>query len=195
MSRARLLFCVGLAAPAALMISDVAQGNILAMDLLHPSGEMAVRLMVLAMMPGPLIEFFGANRFLRGWFSIRRNLGVAAFGYALLHLGLYVLDMQSVAAMLDEVRIPGIWTGWLALGLMIPPAMISFDRAMSALGRHKWKRIQQLVYVALAVTLAHWLLLDWKWLPAAVHLTPLLAAWSLRFLKRYQRSQKERITI
>ena len=61
---------------------------------------------------------------------------------------------------------------------------------MRALGR-KWKSLQQLVYPALFLSLAHWLLLDWKWQPAAVHLTPLILAWSLRCAARF-RLRKER---
>jgi len=62
------------------------------------------------------------------------------------------------------------------------PAAISFDAAMRALGR-RWKLAQRLVYPALVLSLAHWLLLDWEWQPAAVHLTPLLIAWGLRFTR------------
>ncbi len=171
-----------LALPAALMLSALAQGDALAMDLLHPSGEMAVRLMVLAMLPGPLADRFGLNRFLRGWIAVRRNLGVAAFAYGLLHLALYLFDMGALAPVLDELTLPSIWTGWLALGLMLVPAAISFDAAMRALGR-RWKMAQRLAYPALVLSLAHWLLLDWEWQPAAVHLTPLLIAWGLRLTR------------
>ena len=51
----RALLWVALAIPAALMIQRFASGEALAMDLYHPSGEMAVRLMILALLPGPLV--------------------------------------------------------------------------------------------------------------------------------------------
>ena len=168
-----------LSLPAGLMLHRLLSGDALAMQLLHPSGEMAVRLMLLALLPGPLIDAFGPNRFLRGWLSIRRNLGVAAFAYALFHLLLYLADMAMLSAILDELALPAIWTGWLALALMTVPAAISFDRAMRALGR-RWKSLQRLVYPAFLLGLVHWLLLDWHWQPALVHLTPLLVAWFLR---------------
>lgn len=187
----KLVLWLLLAIPAALMLRDLVGGDVLPMDLLHPSGEMSVRLMVLAMLPGPLIDAFGPNRFLRGWLAIRRNLGVAAFAYALLHLAIYVIDMRSFAAILDEIGLPGIWTGWLSLFLMIPPAAISFDRAMRRLGRN-WKRVQRLVYLALALTLVHWLLLDWDWRPAAVHLLPLAIAWLLRAWRFSTKKTRER---
>ena len=115
------------------------------MDLYHPSGEMSVRLMVLALLPGPLADVFGPNRFLRAWLAIRRNLGVAAFLYALLHLVFYVLDMRLISAMVEEMAIPAIWTGWLAFAALLVPAAISTDRAMRSLGS-RWKRLQRLVY-------------------------------------------------
>ena len=55
----RALLWVALAIPAALMIQRLASGEALAMDLYHPSGEMAVRLMILALLPGPLADALG----------------------------------------------------------------------------------------------------------------------------------------
>ena len=179
----RALLWLVLAIPAALMIQRFASGEALAMDLYHPSGEMSVRLMILALLPGPLTDALGPNRFLRGWLAIRRNLGVAAFLYALLHLVFYVLDMQLLSAMVSELAIPGIWTGWLAFALLLVPAAISCNAAMRRLGR-RWKQIQRLVYPAFVLALVHWLLLDWAWGPALVHLAPLLVAWTLRMVMR-----------
>ena len=114
----RPLFWLALALPALLMLADFWRGAALAMDLLHPSGELSVRLMIAAMLAGPMAGIFGPNRFFRGWLAMRRNLGVAAFGYAVLHLIFYAADMGLLAAMLDELALPSIWTGWLALALM-----------------------------------------------------------------------------
>lgn len=179
----RMLLWLVLATPAALMASRFGTGAASAFDFYHPTGELSLRLMIAALLPGPLTEFFGPNRFLRGWLAIRRNLGVAGFAYGALHLGFYVLDVQTLAAMLGEVDLPGIWTGWLALALMAIPAAISRDRAMRALGR-RWKHWQRLVYPALLLALAHWALLDRDPVPALVHLAPLGLAWSLRLAAR-----------
>lgn len=184
--RVKLAVSIALAVPGALMLADWWQGRALAMDLLHPTGELSVRLMILAMLAGPLVELFGTahplGRMLRGWLTIRRNLGVAAFGYAVLHLVFYAADM-TVAGMVDELPIPSIWTGWLALALLAIPAAISFDAAVKAL-RRRWKQVQYLVYPAFIIALAHWLLLDWHWLGAALHLGPLALAWTLRLARR-----------
>lgn len=192
MTRGKALLWLLLALPGAAMLGGLLGRDALAMDLLHPSGETSVRLMVLALLPGPLAEAFGAGRFLRGWLAIRRNLGVAAFAYALLHLALYIVDMGLLPAILDELALPAIWTGWLALFAMLPPAAISFDTAMRRMKR-RWRQVQYLVYPALALALAHWLLLDWKWQPAALHLLPLIVAWALRARARLRRPTPERI--
>lgn len=175
----RAALWLALAAPAAWWGWQLASGAVSAFDLYHPTGEMSLRLMIAALLPGPLAAFFGSNRVLRGWLSIRRNLGVAGFAYAALHLAVYVIDMGALAAMLAEIGLPGIWTGWLALACLAVPAAISTDAAMRALGR-RWKLLQRLVYPALLLALLHWALLDRAWGPALVHLAPLGLAWSLR---------------
>ncbi len=190
----RPLFWLALALPALLMTADMLRGAALPMDLLHPSGELSVRLLVAAMLPGPLAGFFGPTRFLRGWLAVRRNIGVAAFGYAVLHLIFYIIDMGLLAAIADELALPSIWTGWLALLAMAGPAATSFNGAMRALGRHRWKAVQRLAYAVLALALVHWWLLDWKWQPASLHLLPLIAAWLLWTLGRRRDRQPEKGT-
>nr|WP_281377758.1 ferric reductase-like transmembrane domain-containing protein [Sphingobium subterraneum] len=150
---------------------------------------MAVRLMVLALLPGPLAECIGAGRFLRAWLAVRRNLGVAAFLYALLHLAFYAIDMNALSAILEELELPGIWTGWLALALFVPAAATSTDRAMRIL-RRRWKTIQRVVYAAAAASFLHWLLLDWNWQKAALHAAPLILVWLLRAVRRLPSHQR-----
>ncbi|MBX3593317.1 ferric reductase-like transmembrane domain-containing protein [Sphingomonas sp.] len=177
--RKRALVLTLIALPGLWIVLRLVTGDALAMDFYHLSGEMAVRLMIAALLPGPLVAWFGAGPLLRGWLAVRRNLGVGAACYALLHLSLYIIEMRQVAAMLDELTLPAIWTGWIALALLCIPAAISFDRAARTLGR-RWKALQRLVYPAFLIAIAHWLLLDWHWVPAALHLAPVLAAWVLR---------------
>lgn len=185
----RLAFCLLLGLPAAILLAGWWRGETLTMDLLEPSGDMAVRLMVLALLPGPLRDYFGHNALLRGWLSLRRYIGVGAFLYALLHFAAYASDMGSLPAMIDEIGLPGIWTGWIALFLLLPAAATSTDRAMRALGR-RWKQVQWVVYPALLFSFAHWLLLEWSWQKAAIHGAPLMTAWGLRAIRRLQTRQR-----
>ncbi len=187
----RLALWLLLALPALFIIRAYTSGEALAMDLLHPTGETSLRLMVLAMLAGPLADIFGRTRPLRAWLAIRRNLGVAAFAYAALHVVFYAIDMGaaegSIAPMLDELGLPGIWTGWLSFLGLLAAGAISSNAAMRALGRW-WKRIQAGLYAAVLLAALHWWLLDRAATPALVHLAPLMLAWSARFLVRRRRT-------
>jgi len=172
-----------LAFPGFGMLSRYADGRLDAMGMLHPTGEFALRFMIIAMLIGPLIDVFGSRRWLRWLLARRRWIGFAAFLYALAHLVFYVLDMGLLAEMLAEITEHGIWTGWAALLLMALPGLASTDWAMRALGR-SWKRVQQFAYPAALLSVLHWGLLTWEWVPALVHIAPLVLFNALRLIKR-----------
>lgn len=163
-----------LASPAFVIGWRYAAGLADAADLLHPTGEMSVRLMIVAMMIGPARRLWPRSRWLRWLLLRRRPIGVAAFGYAALHLLFYLIDMETLKFMLDEIGAPGIWTGWLAFALMLPPALASNDAAMRFLAT-RWKVVQRLLYPAMPLIVVHWALLMYDWLPALVHVAPLVA--------------------
>lgn len=180
MTTKRAIFWLVLALPAAGMVFATISGQETAHKLLHPSGEFSIRLMIVAMLAGPLNDAFGPNRFFRGWIAIRRNLGVAAFMYAVLHLVLYFVDLASLSKILGEFMAPAILTGWLATAFMLAAAATSFNRAVVRLGRARWKMVQRSVYFALLLTVLHWGLLDDNFMPAIGHIVPLLLAWAAR---------------
>lgn len=189
--RTKIFFWLLFSLPAILMTIGFLLGSGPAHELLHPSGEMSIRLMIGAMLPGPLVAYFGPTRFLRGWMALRRNLGVIAFVYALLHLLFYLVDKRTLPAVIAELPEPAIWTGWFGILLMLIPAAISFDAAVRALGR-RWKRLQQVSYAALVLSIAHWVLLEFHWAPALIHLLPLVVAWGLRAAARNGHGRKAR---
>lgn len=171
-----------LAVPAAAMLRGWFTGATEAADLLHPTGEFSARLMIVAMMIAPLIAVIGRRGLLQWLLARRRALGIAAFGYAVLHLVLYVADMGALDDMLAEVGAPGIWTGWVAFALMIPLALTSNDASMRAL-RAGWKRLQRLAYPAALLTLAHWVFVHNSTVAALVHFAPLMLLLILRFVR------------
>jgi methionine sulfoxide reductase heme-binding subunit len=172
------LVWLALALPAADIARRFWFDHALLMDLLAPSGEWSIRLLILALLPGPLARMLHPGPILRIWIALRRNIGVAAFCYGLLHLAIYCGDMRLISAIIDEVSLLSIWTGWLALLLLAIPAAISFDRAMRRLGA-RWKTLQRTAYGAFTLGLVHWVLLEWSWLPVFVQVLPLLAVWCL----------------
>lgn len=171
-----------LALPGVAMSFGYARGAAEAMDLLHPSGEMSARLMIIAMAIGPLMSLLGPRGWLQWLATRRRYFGVAAFLYSLLHLGFYVIDMGNVDDMLAEVLAPGIWTGWAAFFLMLVPALLSNDSAMRSL-KARWKQLQRFAYPAAVLTLLHWIWVHNNLGPALVHFVPLAILFALRFFK------------
>ena len=121
-----------------------------------PTGEWAARLIIVALMLTPLSMLLPRMRAIRWVLRRRRALGVAAFSYALLHLAFYVAEMETLSNMLSELSALGIWTGWLALLLMLPLGLTSNDAAMRAL-KSGWKRLQRLAYPVAILTLVHWI--------------------------------------
>ena len=183
-----------LAVPAMLMLVRYASvPGMWAGDLLHPSGEWSARLIIVALMLTPLGQLFPGAAVVRWLIRHRRAFGVAAFGYALLHLIFYLLDMETVAAMLAEIGAPGIWTGWLALLCLLPPALTSSDAAMRAL-RHGWKRLQRFAYPAAVLTLAHWVLVHDGLTSALVHFAPLFLLQALRLARTIKPNVNRRKT-
>lgn len=168
-----------LALPGLAALAGFAGGRLDAMQMLHPTGEWAVRLMVIAMAIGPLAAIAGPRRW-TGWLLARRRwFGFAAFLYALAHLAFYVIDMGALADMLDEITEHGIWTGWVALALMAVPGLTSTDAAMRVL-RASWKQVQRLAYPAALFTALHWGLLELHWGGVLVHFGPLVVLNLLR---------------
>jgi sulfoxide reductase heme-binding subunit YedZ len=141
-------------------------------DLLHPTGEWSARFIILALIVTPMRQLWPEMRAVRFLSRHRRALGVSAFLYAVAHTIAYVLDMGNVGDMLAELGAPAIWTGWLALLILLPLGLTSNDAAIRAL-KAGWKRLQRLAYPAAILTLMHWALVHDGLVAALVHFLPL----------------------
>jgi len=94
-----------------------------------------------------------------GWISFRRQLGLWAFAYAVLHLSAYLyfllgLDFSSFGA--ELVERPYITVGAAALMGLLALAATSTRWSMRKLGR-RWKQLHRLVYPVLLIVLLHML--------------------------------------
>ncbi len=178
----------GVAMTVAIFISDDPAGMI--HEMIHPSGEFSARFLIVAMMATPLAML------LRGWRGPkwmkknRRYLGVAAFGYALLHTVLYLIDKAALDPVLSELPKFSIWTGWVAFLIFVPLAVTSRDWFVRQMGTW-WKWLQRWTYAAAVLTLAHWAALnDWGGVaPALVHFGPLIGLECYRVWYWYLRAR------
>lgn len=122
--------------------------------LIRNSGEMTLRCLLLTLAVTPLREWTGLAALAR----FRRLLGLLTFTWALLHLlayawldmGFYINDMLR-----DVVKRPFILVGSLAVLLMLPMALTSFNAAIKRLGAARWKALHRAVYAVALLALLH----------------------------------------
>ncbi|MFZ5527496.1 MAG: sulfite oxidase heme-binding subunit YedZ [Pseudomonadota bacterium] len=122
--------------------------------LIHVTGLWTIRWLWLTLAISPLRDVFSLPGLLRH----RRALGVAAFIYGLLHFLAYAwLDKGLVLddIVRDVLKRNFILVGVLALILMTPLALTSFNRAIKALGGKRWQALHRLVYVVALLGLLH----------------------------------------
>jgi len=170
--------------PSIPMVINVAREPGMVGQLLHPSGEFAARFMIIAMALSPIRLLLPNAKWPVWLLRRRRYLGVAAFGYALLHTVFYLIEKGAVQPVLDEFWSLGIWTGWLAFAVFVPLALTSNDWSQRMLSQ-RWKRLQRFVYLAAVMTLLHWIFIHDELGPALVHFVPLLALEAFRLWKKW----------
>jgi sulfoxide reductase heme-binding subunit YedZ len=155
-NRARLMLWAAMAAPGAvLVVLGLAHVKLPYTNL---TGLLAGLFLALTLLVTPLQRIVGPLPWLK---SRRRYLGVASFGYMVLHLAVW-LAKANLQNVLQSFTRPEILLGWLAGAIMLPLAVTSFDGAVRALGR-RWKALHRWVYPMAVLVLGHWLWAgDWK---------------------------------
>lgn len=180
-----------LAAPAVWLVGGFSAGSLFYGEVVHTSGELSVRLMMLAMSATPLMLMFPGRRATRWLMRHRRAFGVSSFAYALLHTIVYVQKIGETTAVLAEAGDPAYLTGWVAFGIFAALAVTSNDASVRRL-KLLWRRLHRLVYVGAILTFAHWLLVAFDPTSAFIHAGVLgtLEALRLWHLARIRRSRR-----
>lgn len=122
--------------------------------LIRGLGDWTLRLLCLTLAITPLRQWLGKPALAR----FRRMLGLFTFFYGCLHFLSYAwLDKEWLASEIarDIAKRPFILVGTLALLLMLPLAITSFNRAIKALGAARWKLLHRLVYGTALLGLLH----------------------------------------
>ena len=163
-----IAFWVLLSIPAAWMVWDYATGVMFYGGFIHASGDWSVRLLIATMAVTPLRLMFPHATWPAWLMKRRRHLGVASFGYALLHTLVYLLRKGDMDLIVTEGIEPDLLTGWIALAIFTVLALTSNDSSSRYLGR-AWKRLHRFVYAAAILTFAHWLLTAFDIGPALVY--------------------------
>jgi len=181
-----------LAAAFIYLTVGLATGRLFYGEVVHTSGELSVRLLMLAMAATPLLLMFPGRALPRWLMRHRRTFGVASFAFACLHTAVYVERLGRIDEVFAEAAEPGYLTGWLALAVFLPLALTSNDRAVRYL-KQAWRRLHRLVYLAALLTFVHWLLVAFSPTAALAHLLLIAALEGYRVWKQAQiRAQASR---
>lgn len=123
---------------------------------LHQAGAWAVRFLLLSLAITPARFAFAAPRLI----LVRRTIGVAAFGYALLHLVLYAFDQKlDLAKVASEIALRIYLTvGFVTLIGLLALAVTSTDRMIQRLGSGRWNALHRLAYPLAILAIAHFLM-------------------------------------
>jgi len=177
-----LLSAPGIATLIRYRVGDTFYGEVI-----HLTGDLSAQLLIVTPAATPLQLLFPGSRWSLWLVRRRRYFGVAAFGYAALHTGVYLARMDSLDRILSDAAEAGLLTGWLAFAIFVPLAISSNDWSVTRLGRW-WKRIHRWVYAAAILTFAHWLLVAFDPMPGVYHLLVLACLEAVRIVKMRGRS-------
>lgn len=131
----------------------------------HEYGEIALQLLIIGLAVTPLRRFAGINLL-----KFRRAVGLCAFFYVALHLGVWaLLDVQSLDRIwADIVKRPYITIGMAAFAIMVPLALTSNYVSVRWLGP-KWRTLHKATYAVAVLGALHFVLLA-----KGIQLEPLL---------------------
>jgi sulfoxide reductase heme-binding subunit YedZ len=179
-----------LAVPAVLMLWQFFFGAKSWGLLLDSSGEWAVRMLVATLAISPLrilMKQAGLGPHWPMWlFKRRRDLGVAAFLYAALHLATYLVRQSNLHVVLFDMQYREYLAGWIAFLAMLVLAVTSNDRAVHGLGRW-WKPLQRLAYLSVIAAALHWFWIRLDHTAVWLHVLPLAALEAYRLWYNFAR--------
>lgn len=123
-------------------------------EAIHFTGLWAIRFLALGLAVTP------ARRLL-AWpklYFARRILGLAALGYAALHLMLFFIDQGAGRALSEIVLRFYLALGAVALALLVTLGATSFDGAIRRMGAERWNRLHASVYLIAVLAAVHFFL-------------------------------------
>ena len=174
-----------LALPFAGLAKAFRAGDLYYGEIIHESGELAARLLLLSLAITPLRLFFSESNWPNWLLHRRRYFGVATAAYAALHTLVYLDKKIGSGLLLQEAAEFSMWSGWLAMVIFVLLALTSNDASVRRLKR-AWKKLHRWVYVAALLTFTHWIFIAFDFVPGLLHLLVLAFLETYRIWKRRQ---------
>lgn len=179
----RWLLWLLLGLPLGYIVAGYATGRLYYGEVVHLTGDLSVKLLIVAMAATPLLLWFPARAVPRWLARNRRYIGVASFAYAAVHTGVYLERTGVAADVLADAARAEYLTGWIAMAIFTALALTSNDVSVRRL-RRGWKALHRLVYAAAALALVHWVLTAFDPLAAWLHAGVLAGLEALRIRQR-----------
>jgi sulfoxide reductase heme-binding subunit YedZ len=152
-------------------------------------GIWTLNFLLLTLCVTPLRKLSGLHWLLR----LRRQLGLTAFAYGVLHLLTYLWldqfwDVDAIAK--DVLKRPFITLGFTGFLLMLPLALTSSNAAIRRLGGKRWQNLHRAVYAVAILGVSHylWLVKRVALLDPIIYAILLAALLGWRMLERMRRS-------
>ncbi|HEY4135331.1 MAG TPA: protein-methionine-sulfoxide reductase heme-binding subunit MsrQ [Alphaproteobacteria bacterium] len=122
-------------------------------EIIHTTGDWAIRLLFVSLAITPFRQVLAAHRLV----SVRRIVGVAAFCYIAIHLVGYAADeMFDLGKVVSEIVLRYYLTiGFAGLVLLAVLAATSTDGMVRRLGGKRWKRLHRAAYLVGAIAVVH----------------------------------------
>ena len=144
-------------------------------------GEITLQLLIIGLAITPARKYVGLNLL-----KFRRAIGVMAFVYVVVHLGIWVLlDMSLRWEQMwgDIWKRPYITIGMVAFLAMIPLAVTSNNWSLRKMGAASWRKLHKLVYPIAVLGAVHFIMVQKVWeLEPLMYLTVILALLALRYI-------------
>ncbi len=177
-----------LALPACYLLYSYLTERLYYGELMHATGEYSGRLLIISMAVTPLRLMLPNAQWPVWLLQRRRYLGVATFGYALLHVLLYLEKIGNLPEIIAESSAFEYWTGWLGFLILMTMATTSNDWSVRLL-KSAWKKLHRWIYVAALLSFLHWIFVAFNFLPGLIHALLLAGLEAIRKWKSGQGSQ------
>lgn len=121
-------------------------------EAIHETGDWAIRFLAMSLAVTPLRRIGQWPKLI----NVRRMLGLAALGYALVHLVLYIADQKwDLGKVASEIALRLYLTiGFVALLGLVALGSTSTDAMIRRLGKN-WNRLHRIVYAIAALAAVH----------------------------------------
>jgi sulfoxide reductase heme-binding subunit YedZ len=157
LSTLRVVTLIGLLAPVAIALYDFTTEGFGARPLnnvIHRTGYWALLFLLIALAITPLRRIARFNALV----DVRRMIGVGAFCYIAVHLGLYIADqMFDLWKVASEIALRLYLTigfaAWLGLAAL---ALTSTDAMVRRMGGKRWQRLHNIIYGIGLLALIHY---------------------------------------